>query len=128
MSAPEWVNEVIREFGRSAGLESFGLNERDVAALSFERGAMLVFEYAYASLMVMMTLPVSNDMETIRRILSFAMPERRGDFRVKSGLLPKSGKAFFATRLPHEEITLPVLNMAFSTLRRMADQFGEGTR
>lgn len=128
MSAPTWVREMIGEFGRSAGIESLTLNEHDVAALVFDSGAHLRFEYAYESLLVMITLPVMVSVETVKRILQQSIPERRGEFRIRCGILPRSGKAFFAVRLPHDEITLPVLNGAFSTLRRLADQFGEGVR
>lgn len=127
-TAPRWVSELLGEFGRSAGIESFELNARDAAALTFESGAVLRFEYAYDSLTVMITLPVSRDAETAKRVLRQAMPDRRGDFRIRCGLLPKAEKAFFAIRLPHAEITLPILNAAFSTLRRLADPFGEGVR
>lgn len=128
MTAPHWVCELIAEFGRSAGIDSFGLNDHHVAMLVFGSGAALRFEYAYDSLTVMMTVPVSSDSDTVKLILRQATPERRGDFRIRSGLLPRSGRAFFAVRLPHEEMTLPILNAAFSTLRRFADQFGEGVR
>lgn len=128
MSAPHWMNEVLCEFGRAAGLEDFTFNDRDVAALTFEHGAMLVFEYAYHSLNVMVTVPVTQDTETAMRVLAHAAPERREEFRIKAGFLPKAEKAFFVVRLPHEEVTLPILNAAFLVLRRIADQFGEGTR
>jgi hypothetical protein len=45
-----------------------------------------------------------------------------------AGFLAEKGKLFFAVRLPHDEVTLPVINSAFSYLRRLADQFGEGAR
>lgn len=128
MRVPNWVSDQIGEFGRSAGIESLVLNDRDTVALAFESGAQLCFEYAYESLAVMLTLPVPEDPDTVKRILQQAIPERRGDFRIRCGLLPRSQKAFFAVRLPHEEITLPVLSAAFSTLRRLADSFGEGVR
>lgn len=128
MSAPNWVNEIIGEFGRSAGIESLALNERGVAVLAFESGALFRLEYAYDSLTVLITVPVIPSAETVKRILQQAIPERRGEFRLRCGMLPRSERAFFAVRLPHEEITLPVLNTAFSTLRRFADQFGEGVR
>lgn len=128
MNAPHWMNEMLREFGHAAGIEHFGFNDRDVAALRFEQGAMLVFEYAYTSLTVMITVPVANDVETAKRVLAHAIPERRGDFRIKTGFLAQPERAFFAIRLPHDEVTLPILNAAFLALRRIADQFGEGTQ
>ena len=128
MTPPHWVNEVLAEFGRSAGIGSFSFGDRSTAALSFESGASLIFEYAYSSLVVMMTVPVSIDPSVAAKALEFVTPERRGDFRVKAGLLSEKGRVFFAVRLPHEEVSLPVINSAFSHLRRFADQFGEGAR
>lgn len=128
MMPPGWMQEVIAEFGRAAGIENFAFNERNTAALSFESGATLVFEYAYSSLTVMMTVPVVVDSSTAAKALSFAVPERRGEFRIKTGFFQKAGRVFFAVRLPHDEVSLPVVNSAFSYLRRIADQFGEGAR
>jgi type III secretion system chaperone SycN len=122
------MNEVIAEFGRAAGIEGFAFGPNATAALGFESGASLVFEYAYSSLIVMMTVPVTLDYSVAEKALKFVMPERRGEFRIKAGFLAEKGKVFFAVRLPHEEVTLPVLNSAFSYLRRLADQFGEGAR
>ena len=128
MTPPNWMRETIAEFGRSAGIDNFAFNERGTAALGFEKGAALVFEYAYSSLNVMITVPVVLDSDTAAKALSFVTPERRGEFRVKSGFLEKAGRVFFAVRLPHDEVSLPAVNSAFSYLRRIADQFGEGAR
>jgi type III secretion system chaperone SycN len=128
MTPPAWMQETVAEFGRSAGIENFAFNERGVAALGFEKGATLVFEYAYSSLSVMITVSVVPDSDTAAKALSFVTPERRGEFRVKSGFIEKAGRVFFAVRLPHDEVSLPAVNSAFSYLRRIADQFGEGAR
>ena len=128
MTPPNWMQETIAEFGRSAGIDNFAFNERGTAALGFEKGAALVFEYAYSSLNVMITVPVVLDSDTAAKALSFVTPERRGEFRVKAGFLEKAGRVFFAVRLPHDEVSLPAVNSAFSYLRRIADQFGEGAR
>jgi type III secretion system chaperone SycN len=128
MVPPHWMNEVIAEFGRSAGIDGFAFGPNATAALGFESGASLVFEYAYSSLIVMMTVPVALDSSVAEKALKFVMPERRGEFRIKAGFLSEKGRVFFAVRLPHDEVTLPVINSAFSYLRRLADQFGEGAR
>ena len=128
MVPPHWMNDVIAEFGRSAGIDGFSFGANATAALGFESGASLVFEYAYSSLIVMMTVPVALDSSVAEKALKFVMPERRGEFRIKAGFLSEKGKVFFAVRLPHDEVTLPVINSAFSYLRRLADQFGEGAR
>lgn len=128
MMPPHWMNDVIAEFGRSAGIDGFSFGANATAALGFESGASLVFEYAYSSLIVMMTVPVALDSSVAEKALKFVMPERRGEFRIKAGFLSEKGRVFFAVRLPHDEVTLPVINSAFSYLRRLADQFGEGAR
>ena len=128
MVPPHWMNEVIAEFGRSAGIDGFSFGANATAALGFESGASLVFEYAYSSLIVMMTVPVALDSSVAEKALKFVMPERRGEFRIKAGFLSEKGRVFFAVRLPHDEVTLPVINSAFSYLRRLVDQFGEGAR
>ena len=128
MVPPHWMNEVIAEFGRSAGIDGFSFGANATAALGFESGASLVFEYAYSSLIVMMTVPVALDSSVAEKALKFVMPERRGEFRIKAGFFSEKGRVFFAVRLPHDEVTLPVINSAFSYLRRLADQFGEGAR
>ena len=128
MVPPHWMNDVIAEFGRSAGIDGFSFGANATAALGFESGASLVFEYAYSSLIVMMTVPVALDSSVAEKALKFVMPERRGEFRIKAGFLSEKGRVFFAVRLPHDEVTLPVINSAFSYLRRLADQFGEGAR
>jgi type III secretion system chaperone SycN len=128
MMPPHWMNDVIAEFGRSAGIDGFSFGANATAALGFESGASLVFEYAYSSLIVMMTVPVALDSSVAEKALKFVMPERRGEFRIKAGFLSEKGRVFFAVRLPHDEVTLPVINSAFSHLRRLADQFGEGAR
>ena len=128
MMPPHWMNDVIAEFGRSAGIDGFSFGANATAALGFESGASLVFEYAYSSLIVMMTVPIALDSSVAEKALKFVMPERRGEFRIKAGFLSEKGRVFFAVRLPHDEVTLPVINSAFSYLRRLADQFGEGAR
>jgi type III secretion system chaperone SycN len=128
MTPPEWMRETIAEFGRSAGIEHFAFNDRGTAALGFSSGAALVFEYAYSSLTVMMTVPVALDSATAAKALAFVAPGRRGAFRIRAGFLEKAGRVFFAVRLPHGEVSLPTVNSAFSALRRLADQFGEGAR
>ena len=45
MMVPAWLDTMVKEFGRSAGVQNFALGERGAAALSFETGAELRLEY-----------------------------------------------------------------------------------
>lgn len=120
--APRWLDEVMAEFGRSAGLDGLALGERGTAALRGDNGTTLAFEYVYPRLTVMMTAPVRKDAETARRVLAMAEPSRRGRYRVRAGLMPRDDRAFFAAVLDQEAVTLPALNAVFGELRRLADR------
>ncbi|MBP5227367.1 MAG: hypothetical protein J6336_08280 [Kiritimatiellae bacterium] len=124
MMAPDWINALIREFGKSARLADLSLNDRGAAAVTFETGVSLHFEYARGMLSVFVTLPAPHDIQTSRRILAYAHPSARRGFTVRSGYLVKSGRAVFAVRLGEREVTLPMINAAFAELWRIANEFG----
>ena len=124
MTAPTWIEAVVREFGQAAGLSGLALNGRGVAALDFENGAALRLEYAFDSLVVALTLPVRLEPATAARLLAYAHPEARYGFKLRVGFLAKSGRAVFAARLADREVTLPALNSVFSVLWRIGQEFG----
>lgn len=124
MTAPAWIESVIREFGRAAGLPNLVLNDRGAAAITFENGATLRLEYAFDSLVVALTLPVRLDPAMAARLLAYAHPDARFGFKLRAGYLAKSGRAVFAARLADREVTLPALNSVFSVLWRIGQEFG----
>lgn len=125
--APAWLDDVVREFGRSAGLSDFSLNERGAAAVTFETGAQLRFEYAFESLVVALSFPCAvEDPATARRVLAAAHPGARPPFRLRAGILPRAGRAILAARFPEREATLPAVNAAFSALWRLAEDIAGG--
>ena len=65
MTAPTWIESVVREFGKAAGLAGLALNTRGAAAITFENGAALRLEYAFDSLVVALTLPALNSVFSI---------------------------------------------------------------
>ena len=125
--APAWLDDVIREFGRSAGLSDLALNERGAAAVTFETGAQLRFEYAFESLVVALSIPypVANP-AAARRLLALAHPGARAPFKLRAGIHAKSGRALLAARFPEREVTLPAVNAAFSALWRVAEDLSGG--
>lgn len=124
-AAPDWIDAAVRDFGRGAGLEAFALNERGVAALRFEDGRTLRFEYANDELAVSMSAPARNDAATARRILAAAHPSAAWDgLRVRAGYLEKAGRAVFAVRLAARDVTRPALERAFAVLWRIASECG----
>ena len=125
--APVWLDDIVREFGRSAGLSDFSLNDRGAAAATFETGAQLRFEYAFESLVVALSFPYpAADPAAARRPLAVAHPGARPPFTPRAGLLEKSGRALLAARFPERETTLPAVNAAFSALWRIAEDLAGG--
>ena len=120
MTAPVWMNAVIGDFGRAAGIGSLALNERGAAALKFENGATLRLEYTGAELVVAMTVP-SGD---VKRLLSLSHPKARFGLRVRTGVMPKTREAVMAVRLAERDVTLPRVNAAFDLLWRLAGEIG----
>ena len=124
MIAPAWIDSAVGDFGRSAGLGSLSLGDKGVAALSFQNGLVLRFEYVSDSLYVAMTVPVQLDAAVAKRLLSYAHPDARLGFRMRTGYIAKAGRAVFAIRLADREVTLPSINAAFGLLWRIALEFG----
>ena len=124
MMAPEWLNAVVRDFGRAAGADTLALNERGAAAVSFETGAALRFEYTGTELIVAVTVPHPADPAFTRRLLAFAHPLAGAVPRIRAGYLANRGCAVLATRIAERNVTLPAVNAAFAALWRAAGMIG----
>ena len=124
MRAPNWIEGVVRDFGRGAGVGDFALNDRGAAAFRFENGYTLRFEYGREDLVLLVSVPCANGPATARRLLAYAHPDARFGAHVRACYLAKSGCAAFATRLASTEVTMPALNAAFGALWRVAKEFG----
>lgn len=120
MMVPVWMNAVIGDFGKAAGLAGLALNERGVAALKFENGAALRLEYTGDELVVAMTVPSAD----IKRLLALSHPKARYGFRVRSGIVPRTGEAVMAVRLAERDVTLPRVSGVFELLWRLAGEMG----
>ena len=120
MMVPVWMNAVIGDFGTAAGLAGLALNERGVAALKFENGAALRLEYTGDELVVAMTVPSAD----VKRLLALSHPKARYGFRVRSGIVPKTGEAVMAVRLAERDVTLPRVSGVFELLWRLAGEMG----
>ena len=124
MTAPGWIASLVGDFGKAAGLPSLSLNGQGTAAIAFENGFGLRFEYGEGELVVAVTVPVFLDVGRTKALLSYAHHEARLGFRVRAGYLPRSGKAVFAVRIQERDVTLPMVNQAFAVLWRIAQEFG----
>lgn len=124
MTAPNWIEAVVRDFGRGAGLADFALNARGAAAVRFENGLTLRFEYTGEELVVAVTVPMAASPAAAARILAAAHPDARFGAPIRAGYLAKAGAAVFAVRLAAADVTLPALNTAFGALWRVATEMG----
>ncbi len=120
MSAPSWVEAAVAQFGQAAGLDNLSL-ESNSAALRFDNGLSLRFEYHYGELVMAMCMPGVSD---VRRLLSLAHPDTPFGFRVRAGIIAKSDAAVIAIRMAERDVTLVKLNAAFSLLWRLAEETG----
>ena len=124
MMAPEWLNAVVRDFGRAAGADTFVLNDRGAAAITFENGFGLRFEYTGADLVVAVTVPRPANPVSLRRALSFAHPMAGSGLRIRVGYFARTGCIVLAVRIAERNVTLPTVNAAFATLWRAAGEIG----
>lgn len=120
MTAPAWLDAIVGEFGHSAGLGGLSLGERGALALRFDNGVSLRMEYTGEELVVSMAFPHYE----IKRLLSLPHPRARLGFRVRTGVLPKTGEAVIAIRIAERDVTMPRLSDAFSLLWRLAGETG----
>ena len=124
MTAPTWMNAVIADFGRAAGADGLALNAAGSSALKFANGAALRFEYTGEELVVAMTFRMVPDASRLRRLLALANPRASRGLHFRTGIIPKTGAAVVAVRLPERDVTLPIVNSVFSALWRAADEIG----
>ncbi len=124
MTAPSWLNAVIADFGRAAGVAKLALNANGAAALKFANGVSLRFEYTGDELAIAATFALARGAAAVRRLLALANPRRAGGLKLRAGVVAKTGLAVVAVRIPERDVTLPLVNMAFQALWRAAQETG----
>ena len=120
MTAPAWMDAVVADFGRGAGLESLSLGGRGAAALRFETGASLRLEYTGAELVMSVTFRCGD----VKRLLSCSHPVAGHGFAVRAAVLPRTQEGILAVRLAERDVTLPQMSGVFGVLWRLAGEFG----
>ena len=120
MTAPVWLNAVVGDFGRGAGLGGLALDDRGVVVLRFETGAALRLEYTGVELVIAVTVPVAD----VKRLLALAHPKARHGFIVRTGVVRKTQEGVLAVRLAERDVTLPQVSSVFSVLWRLASEVG----
>ena len=123
MSAPKWLNAVLQEFGEGIYLKNFGFNRANAAAIRFETGVSLRFEYALESLVMTMQIPIVQGGEVMKSLLKYAQPERRPSFRLRVAYLEKADSAIMAAIIPERDANLAAVNSVFNELWLLAEDF-----
>ena len=120
---PAWLNDIVREFGSGMGLKDFALNADGAAALRFENGVGLRFEYAMDFLSLSMSVESPQDAASVKLLLTASDPLRRGAFTVRTGIAGNPPRAVFTVRLEPSEVTLGNLDAAMAELWRATENF-----
>ena len=123
---PGWLNDTVRAFGRQLGLDSFAMNGRGAAGVRFENGMALMLEYAAASLMVSVRVPVEPTAESLRLLLADAHPSVRTGLAqpVRTAYLSKTGEAAYVTRIDERQVSVSSIEGAFRALWELAARLG----
>jgi len=120
---PAWLNDIVCEFASGMGLKDFALNADGVAALRFENGIVLRFEYAMDFLSLSMSVESPQDAASVKLMLTASDPLRRGAFAVRTGTAGNPPRAVFTVRLEPAEVTLGNLDVAMAELWRATENF-----
>lgn len=120
---PSWLNDIVCEFASGMGLKDFALNADGVAALRFENGIVLRFEYAMNFLSLSMSVESPQDAVAVKLLLAASDPLRRGAFAVRTGVSGNPPRAVFTVRLEPAEVTLGNLDAAMAELWRATENF-----
>jgi type III secretion system chaperone SycN len=105
------------------GLKDFVLNADGAAALRFENGVALRFEYAMDFFSLSMSVESPQDVAAVKLLLSASDPLRRGAFAVRTGTAGNPPRAVFTVRLEPAEVTLGNLDAAMAELWRATENF-----
>jgi len=113
---PSWVNDAVRAFGRQMGLKAFELNDAGLAAVTFENGISLRFEYASEALVVSSAIELPPREDVMKRLLTAVHPAARTRMPLRAAYLAKAGRALYAVRLADREVNVTALEAAFRDL------------
>lgn len=125
MTAPDWLNEAIRAFGRQMALHDFALNARGAAGARFENGVSLRLEYAAESLVMSVGVKMPSDEGALKRLLTGAHPSAVPGFAVRAVLMERNGEGLYAVRIPERQVDVSILESVFRVLWQLATGFGK---
>ena len=124
MTAPVWIEEAVRAFGRQMGLGSFALNERGAAGVRFENGVALRLEYSMESLVMTAGVAMEPRAESLRRLLTGAHPAAVPGVGVRAAWMARSGEGVYIVRIDERRVDVSAMEAAFRVVWQLASGLG----
>ncbi len=117
-----WIDDVLRDFGRAMGINSLTLDSDAVAGLSFERRGALFFERtADAVLVYLARRTPPHDSAPLERALRCTHYREGHPLPVQAGLSGEDTLVLLA-RLEERTFSLPVLEKTVALLTELHDR------
>ena len=117
--APDWLQQMIHDFGSRIGLSHFGFNEHDAAGFKTENGFRFQLEYHDERLYMMIVFPMAEDSEHLEQLLEMVHPAQRLPYAVHAAYKPQSGGMFIISS-NIRELNQPELTARFDCLWKLA--------
>ena len=117
--APDWIQQLIRDFGSRMGLAHFGLNERDAAGFKTENGFRFQLEYHDEQLFMTLMFPMAENTQNLEQLLEMVHPAQRLPYAVHAAYKPQAGGMFIISSNVRE-LNQPELVARFECLWKLA--------
>ncbi|MCR4574992.1 MAG: hypothetical protein K5787_14630 [Lentisphaeria bacterium] len=117
--APDWLKQMIRDFGSRIGLSQFGFNEHDAAGFKTENGFRFQLEYHDERLYLMLVFPMAENTDNLEQLLEMVHPAQRLPYAVHAAYKPQVG-GMFITAANIRELNQPELTSRFECLWKLA--------
>ena len=117
--APDWLQQMIRDFGSRMGLTHFELNNRDAAGFKTENGFRFQLEYREEQLFMTLLFPMAENTPNLEQLLEMVHPAQRLPYAVHAAYKPQAGGMFIISSNVRE-LNQPELAARFECLWKLA--------
>ena len=117
--APDWLQQMIRDFGSRMGLSRFEFNDHDAAGFKAENGFRFQLEYRDERLFLTLLFPRAESMDNLEQLLEMVHPAQRLPYAVHAAYKPQLG-GMFIIAAPIRELNQPELSSRFECLWKLA--------
>ena len=120
-----WVEDTLRQLGRSIGIENLTFNARGVCCLSLQKSGELFIERREAEVFVYLARRIPYlDERVMEKALSLCHFRNVRSLPVVAGL-KGDDEVIFLTRIREEEVSLPVLEEAIRLVMSLHERANE---